>query len=167
MAVVTAEPRLRMNWRQDTVVDISRAFLDTNGVTQTARAAIAAPDPAADYRTAIPAGLAVIPLADAFQENLQRLEVACQKGLAERFDASIGAATVGMPFAGRYQLTARRGHGGQAAGAPWGNRHRHGHDVRRHPRHLPVEPLPRRGLRGGAVPGHAWRPWAPTRCPPG
>ena len=109
VAVVTAEPRLRMNWRQDTVVDISRAFLDTNGVTQTARAAIAAPDPAADYRTAIPAGLAVIPLADAFQENLQRLEVACQKGLAERFDASIGAATVGMPFAGRYQLTPEEG----------------------------------------------------------
>ena len=109
VAVVTAESRLRMNWRQDTVVDISRAFLDTNGVTQTARAAIAAPDPAADYRTAIPAGLAVIPLADAFQENLQRLEVACQKGLAERFDASIGAATVGMPFAGRYQLTPEEG----------------------------------------------------------
>ncbi len=109
VAVVTAEPRLRMNWRQDTVVDISRAFLDTNGVTQTARAAIAAPDSAADYRTAIPAGLAVIPLADAFQENLQRLEVACQKGLAERFDASIGAATVGMPFAGRYQLTPEEG----------------------------------------------------------
>ena len=109
VAVVTAESRLRMNWRQDTVVDISRAFLDTNGVTQTAQAVIAAPDPAADYRTAIPAGLAVIPLADAFQENLQRLEVACQKGLAERFDASIGAATVGMPFAGRYQLTPEEG----------------------------------------------------------
>ena len=109
VAVVTAQPRLVMSWRGDTVVDISRAFLDTNGVTQTADALIAAPDPTADYRTAIPAGLAVIPLAEAFVENLKRLEVACQKGLAERFDASIGAATVHMPFAGQYQLTPEEG----------------------------------------------------------
>ena len=109
VAVVTEEPRLRMSWREDTIVDLSRAFLDTNGVTQVADAYITAPDPAADYRTAIPAGLAVIPLAEAFEENLRRLEVACQKGLVERFDASIGAATVNMPFAGRYQLTPEDG----------------------------------------------------------
>ena len=109
VAVVTEEARLRMEWRGDAVVDISRAFLDTNGVTQTAKARIAAPDPDADYRTAIPAGLAVIPLAEAFVQNLGRLEVACQKGLAERFDASIGAATVHMPFAGTYQLTPEEG----------------------------------------------------------
>ena len=109
VATVTVEPRLRMTWREDTVVDISRAFLDTNGVTQVARAVITAPDKTADYRTAVPAGLAVIPLADAFKENLRRMEVACQKGLVERFDASIGAATVNMPFAGRYQLTPEEG----------------------------------------------------------
>ncbi len=109
VAVVTAEPRLHMEWRGDVVVDISRSFLDTNGVTQTAAARITAPDPAADYRTAIPAGLAVIPLAEAFRENLKRLEVACQKGLVERFDASIGAATVNMPFAGQYQMTPEEG----------------------------------------------------------
>ena len=45
------------------------------------------------------------PLAEAFSENLKRLEVCCQKGLVERFDASIGAASVLMPFAGKYQLT--------------------------------------------------------------
>ena len=109
VASVSEEPRLRMTWRGDTVVDISRAFLDTNGVTQTARAVIAAPDPSADYREAIPAGLAVIPLPEAFRENLRRIEVACQKGLCERFDASIGAATVHMPFAGRYQMTPEEG----------------------------------------------------------
>ena len=109
VASVSKEPRLRMTWREDTVVDIGRAFLDTNGVTQTAKAVITAPDPSADYREAIPSGLAVIPLQDAFKENLRRMEVACQKGLCERFDASIGAATVNMPFAGRYQMTPEEG----------------------------------------------------------
>ncbi len=109
VATVSEEPRLRMTWREDTVVDISRAFLDTNGVTQTAKAVIAAPDRSADYRSAVPSGLAVIPLPQAFRENLRRMEVACQKGLCERFDASIGAATVNMPFAGRYQMTPEEG----------------------------------------------------------
>ena len=109
VAVVTEDARLRMSWRGDTVVDIRRDFLNTNGVTQTAKAVITAPNPDAEYRTAIPSGLAVIPLADAFRENLSRLEVACQKGLVERFDASIGAGTVTMPFAGRYQLTPEEG----------------------------------------------------------
>ena len=109
VAVVTEEARLRMNWRGDGVVDVSRDFLNTNGVTQTAKAVITAPNPDAEYRTAIPSGLAVIPLADAFRENLGRLEVACQKGLVERFDASIGASTVMMPYAGKYQLTPEEG----------------------------------------------------------
>ena len=109
VAAVTAEPRLRMAWREDIVVDLSRAFLDTNGVTQKASAYITAPDPSNDYRSAIPAGLAVIPVARAFEENLSRLEVACQKGLVERFDASIGAASVNMPFGGLYQLTPEEG----------------------------------------------------------
>ncbi len=109
VATVTEEARLCMSWRGDTIVDISRDFLNTNGVTQTAKAVITAPNPDAEYRTAIPSGLAVIPLADAFRENLGRLEVACQKGLVERFDASIGAATVMMPYAGRYQLTPEEG----------------------------------------------------------
>lgn len=109
VAIVSDEARLRMTWRGDTVVDISREFLNTNGVTQTADAVIAAPVPEAEYRTAIPSGLAVIPLAQAFRYNLSRLKVACQKGLVERFDASIGAATVNMPFAGQYQLTPEEG----------------------------------------------------------
>ena len=105
VAVVTAEPRLKMEWRGDRVVDLSRAFLDTNGVTQNADAFIAAPDETKNYRNAVPACLAGKTLDEAFCENLARLEVCGQKGLSERFDASIGAGTVLMPFAGKYQLT--------------------------------------------------------------
>ncbi len=105
VAVVTEEPRLRMKWRDDTIVDLSRAFLNTNGVTQHAKAKIAAPDPQQDYRDLVPECLRGKPLEEAFRENLARLEVCSQKGLSERFDASIGAATVSMPFAGKYQLT--------------------------------------------------------------
>ena len=105
VAVVTAEPRLKMEWRGDRVVDLSRAFLDTNGVTQNADAFISAPDETKNYRNAVPACLAGKPLDEAFCENLARLEVCGQKGLSERFDASIGAGTVLMPFAGKYQLT--------------------------------------------------------------
>ncbi len=105
VAVVTAEPRLTMTWRGDRIVSLARSFLDTNGVTQNAQVEIAPVDAAQDYRTLEPECLAGKPLAQAFRENLSRLEVCCQKGLAERFDASIGAATVNMPFGGKYQLT--------------------------------------------------------------
>ena len=105
VAIVTEEPRLKMEWRGDRVVDLSRAFLDTNGVTQNADAFITAPDETKNYRNAVPACLANKSLDEAFAENLSRLEVCGQKGLSERFDASIGAGTVLMPFAGKYQLT--------------------------------------------------------------
>ncbi len=105
VAVVTREPRLRMTWRDDTIVDVSRAFLDTNGVTQKNDVTIGAVNPDEYYRVLVPACLKDKPLAEAFAENLSRLEVCGQKGLSERFDSSIGAATVLMPFAGKYQLT--------------------------------------------------------------
>ena len=105
VATVTEEPRLTMDWRGDTIVNLSRAFLNTNGVTQRARAYIAAVDPEQNYRHLEPEVLRDLPMKEAFKENLSRLEVCSQKGLSERFDASIGAASVLMPFAGRYQLT--------------------------------------------------------------
>ena len=105
VAIVTEEPRLKMEWRGDRVVDLSRAFLDTNGVTQNTDAFITAPDETKNYRNAVPACLENKSLDEAFAENLSRLEVCGQKGLSERFDASIGAGTVLMPFAGKYQLT--------------------------------------------------------------
>jgi len=105
VAVVTATNRLTMTWRGDKIVDISRDFLNTNGVTQHAGAVIEAVDESRNYRTDVPAVLNGMRPAKALKANLERLEVCCQKGLAERFDASIGAATVLMPFAGKYQLT--------------------------------------------------------------
>lgn len=104
VAVVRGEPRLKMIWRGDEIVNLSRAFLDTNGVTQTAAVKISAPK-TENYRDAVPAALRGKSKKDAFLANLKRLEVCGQKGLAERFDASIGAGTVLMPFAGEYQLT--------------------------------------------------------------
>ena len=93
-----------MEWRGDQVVDLSRAFLDTNGVTQNAEAQITAPQ-GCDYRKSVPACLEGKEGVKALKANMARLEVCCQKGLSERFDASIGAGTVLMPFAGKYQLT--------------------------------------------------------------
>ncbi|MFR1804068.1 MAG: hypothetical protein ACLSWS_18820, partial [Faecalispora jeddahensis] len=70
VAEVTEQPRLRMEWRGDTIVDLSRAFLDTNGVTLSAKAAIPAPDLSQNYRELVPAELAGQPLAKAFEQNL-------------------------------------------------------------------------------------------------
>lgn len=105
VAVVTESPRLTMNWRGDTIVDLSREFLNTNGVTQVAKAYIEAPKWEGCYRKVAPAKLKDMPADEAFLKNMSRLEVCSQIGLAERFDASIGAATVIMPFGGKNQLT--------------------------------------------------------------
>lgn len=105
VAVVTESPRLTMQWRGKTIVDLSRKFLNTNGVTQTAQAYITAPDKDKCYRKQTPEALSGMPADKAFKANLSRLEVCSQKGLCERFDSSIGAATVLMPFGGVTQLT--------------------------------------------------------------
>ncbi len=104
VAVVTDKNRLEMTWRGDKIVDLSRDFLNTNGVVQHAKAEIAAIDDDS-YRTSVPEALKGMSNADALKANLSRLEVCSQKGLVERFDSSIGAATVLMPYAGEYQLT--------------------------------------------------------------
>ncbi|MCD7872121.1 MAG: phosphoribosylformylglycinamidine synthase [Clostridiales bacterium] len=105
VAAVTADNRLVMTWRGDKIVDISRDFLNTNGVTQHTNVLIGAIDENNNYRNQIPKEVTGKRGADALKANLSRLEVCCQKGLAERFDSSIGSATVNMPFAGTYQLS--------------------------------------------------------------
>lgn len=105
VAVVTENPRLTMNWRGDKIVDLSREFLNTNGVTQVAKAYITAPKAEDCYREKCPEVLRDMPFEKAVSENMGRLEVCSQIGLAERFDSSIGAATVIMPFGGKTQLT--------------------------------------------------------------
>ncbi|MGN0470916.1 MAG: phosphoribosylformylglycinamidine synthase [Acutalibacteraceae bacterium] len=105
VAVVTKNPRLTMKWRGDVIVDLSREFLNTNGVTQVADALITSPKAEDCYREHAPEVLRNMDTAQAFKANLSRLEVCSQKGLCERFDSSIGASTVLMPFGGVTQLT--------------------------------------------------------------
>jgi phosphoribosylformylglycinamidine synthase len=105
VAMVTNEPRLVMNWRGKTIVNISREFLNTNGVTQKANVRIRSVNANKNYRAEVPKELENLEDIDALRANLKRIEVCSQKGLSERFDSSIGASTVLMPFAGKYQLT--------------------------------------------------------------
>ena len=104
VAKVTDNNRLEMTWRGDKIVDLSRDFLNTNGVVQHANVEITGIDNVS-YRDEVPSELQNMSNAEALKANLSRLEVASQKGLVERFDASIGASTVLMPYAGKYQLT--------------------------------------------------------------
>lgn len=105
VAIVAKNPRLTMKWRGDVIVSLSREFLNTNGVTQVATSYITAPDADNCYRTSVPKALEGLGTKTAFKKNLSRLECCSQRGLVERFDASIGAATVMMPFGGKTQLT--------------------------------------------------------------
>ena len=101
VAVVTAEPRLVLNWRGKAIVDLSRAFLDTNGAHLTAEVEVELPK-----RSENPFGYTGgESVRDKWLNVLGDLNVCSQKGLVEMFDASIGAGTVTMPYGGKYQLT--------------------------------------------------------------
>lgn len=105
VAEVSGDARLAMWWRGRKIVDIARSFLDTNGVLQKARARIAPVDPDGDYRLREPEELADLDIEQAFYANLRRKNVCSQQGLCERFDSTIGAGTVLMPFGGALQIT--------------------------------------------------------------
>ena len=109
VAEVTAEPRLVMYWQGDKIVDISRAFLNTNGVAQHAEVVVKEIAGASVFDK-IPADVEQAPdLKEAWLRNLARLNVCSEKGLSERFDSTIGRATVQMPFGGKLQLTPAEG----------------------------------------------------------
>ena len=97
VAEVTEEPRLVMNWKGNTIVNVSRAFLDSNGAEKHITIEL---DPTEDYHVAV---------TGSFRENMTRLATdlnTCSKrGLSERFDSTIGAGTVLMPFGGKNQQT--------------------------------------------------------------
>ncbi len=101
VAVVTEKPRLVMNWRGKTIVDISRAFLDTNGAHQEARVVLETPCKEGNPFVC----KEVEDVKAAWISVLSDLNVCSQKGLVERFDSSIGAGSVLMPYGGTYQLT--------------------------------------------------------------
>ena len=106
IARVTEEERLVMHWRGKTIVDLSRAFLDTNGVTQHARAVIAQPDETAPYLTSVPECVkSAKDEKTGWLSMLTDLNVCSQKGLVESFDATIGASNVLAPYGGAYRDT--------------------------------------------------------------
>ena len=101
VAVVTEEPRLKMDWRGKTIVDLSRAFLDTNGAHQEADVTLEVPGRAGNLFDKAD----VADVRGKWLGMLSDLNVCSQKGLVERLDGSIGAGSVFMPYGGRYQLT--------------------------------------------------------------
>ena len=111
VADVTEEPRLIMKWRGKPIVQMNREFLDTNGVRQHVSAVINMPDETKRYLHETPKAVKACGqnLEKAWLENLKDLNVCSQKGLAERFDSTIGGNTVLMPFGGKKQLTPAEG----------------------------------------------------------
>ena len=97
VATVTRSPRLVMTWNGKTIVDISREFLNSNGAE---KHVTVAPDPIENYQRQT---------CGTFSEEYEKLagdlNVCSKRGLAERFDSTIGAGTVLMPFGGKYQMT--------------------------------------------------------------
>ena len=97
VAVVKAEPRLVMNWNGKSIVNISREFLNSNGAEKHTKVAPKAPE---DFSKKV---------SDDFETELKNLasdlNVCSKRGLSERFDSTIGAGTVLMPFGGKHQLT--------------------------------------------------------------
>lgn len=110
VAVVTEEPRLVLEWRGKEIVNIARAFLDTNGAHQETSVAVEIPSQGENFfgKKEIPEVAEALKrgdVKDAWLKTLADLNVCSQKGLVEMFDGSIGAGSVYMPYGGKYQLT--------------------------------------------------------------
>ncbi len=110
VATVTEEPRLVLNWRGKKIVDLSRAFLNTNGAHQETDVYVEMPDNEDKYLAKM--GIEKVAkdveegdIKAAWLDSLSDLNVCSQKGLVEMFDGSIGAGSTLMPFGGKYQLT--------------------------------------------------------------
>ena len=105
VAKVVEEPRVKMYWRNKVIVDLSREFLNTNGDVKNANAKITKPLDAENYF----ANKTVNDIEKTWKETITDLNCCSQRGLVERFDSTIGANTVIMPFGGKYQLTPAEG----------------------------------------------------------
>ena len=97
VADVVEEPRLKMNWNGNTIVDLSREFLNSNGASKYTDITIEEPTNESKVE--------ITDCADSWTELMANLNVCSQKGLVEKFDSTIGAGTVLMPYGGVYQLT--------------------------------------------------------------
>ena len=105
VAKVVEEPRVKMYWRNKVIVDLSREFLNTNGDVKNANAKITKPLDAENYFE----NKQVSDIEKTWKETITDLNCCSQRGLVERFDSTIGANTVIMPFGGKYQLTPAEG----------------------------------------------------------
>lgn len=102
VATVTKEPRMVLTWRGKTIVNLSRAFIDTNGAHQETEVKVAMPQEDTDYFRDVTLGK---DMHETWINTLSDLNVCSQKGLVEMFDSSIGAGTVVMPYGGKTQLS--------------------------------------------------------------
>lgn len=114
VAVVTEEPRLRMRWKGNLIVDISRDFLDTNGAPKSNGVMVTSPDLEDSFFKQVccekdRADESEVGIKDQWIKMLQDLNICSQIGLVQRFDSTIGAATVLMPLGGKNQLTPAEG----------------------------------------------------------
>jgi len=107
VAQITDDNRLKMIWKGKTIVDVSRSFLDTNGVKQFSDVKVSAPKESEYYFSKIGKGSSekIKSIKQLWNDTLSDLNVCSQKGLVERFDSTIGAGTVLMPFGGKFQKT--------------------------------------------------------------
>ncbi|MGN0580815.1 MAG: phosphoribosylformylglycinamidine synthase [Ruminococcus sp.] len=97
VADVVEEPRLKMNWNGNTIVDLSREFLNSNGAPKYTDISVESPSDTSAQE--------ITDCADSWTELMSNLNVCSQKGLVEKFDSTIGAGTVLMPYGGAYQMT--------------------------------------------------------------
>ena len=102
VAVVTEDPRLVLSWRGKEIVNISRAFLNTNGAHQETTVKVDIPS---REDTILKKQVEVGDVKEKWLDTLKDLNVCSQKGLVEMFDGSIGAGSVFMPHGGKYQMT--------------------------------------------------------------
>ncbi len=106
VAHVTSNNRLRMKWRGNTIVDISRDFLNTNGVKQITDVNVASPAENSYFKINQIDGKNI---KEKWFKNLEDINICSQRGLVERFDSTIGAASVLLPYGGKYQTTPAEG----------------------------------------------------------
>ena len=113
VATVTEEPRMKMYWRGKLIVDLSREFLNTNGRTKVIDVKIEEPKGLGEYfaktsyanENCINETGKICNKKEIWKKQISSLNCCSQKGLVERFDSTIGAGTILMPFGGKYQLT--------------------------------------------------------------
>ena len=143
VATVTQSPRLVMRWNGKTIVDVSREFLNSNGAEKHISAHAAA---AQAFDKELPGDFA-----SGYEALAGDLNVCSKRGLSERFDSTIGAGSVLMPFGGKYQQTAHPGHGAEDLRRAQTHRRLFPHGLGIQPLYNGKEPLPRSVPGSGGV----------------